>query len=366
VTGSWTLLSTIRLVSGRCEGSTRLGVGIVGYGRFGRFLHAALRDQVVAVCDRVPREALDLSARTYTDPTALFVDPDVAIVWVSTEPAAHAGLAVQALEAGMHVVVEKPLALTMEDARRVVDAAAATGLLVTVDHVLRHQVLVRAVEAIGDEGQLGSLRTFAVSNYANVDAVPPDHWFWDEGRSGGILVEHGVHFFDLAGQFARSPVERLVAFRQVRPDGRTDGVAATVVHGNGVIAHHTHVFCRSAEAERTTIDLGFERGSVTLTGWIPLQGEVWADPGLETLKRLEALLPAYRLIGDKAFPAVRARFSLNESKQAVYGTALRALLGNLEAAAAGRESLLVPLQEAASALETALLATEAASVDLTG
>jgi predicted dehydrogenase len=339
---------------------TRLGVGIVGYGRFGRFLHLAWGDQVAALCDRVRIEEPEFPARTYIDIAALFEDPDVAIVCVATEPATHAALAVEALEAGRHVIVEKPLALTMEDARRVINAAAGTGLQATVDHVLRHHPLVTAVETIGSEGLLGPLRTFTVTNHAIVDVVPPGHWFWEKARSGGILVEHGVHFFDLAAQLARSPAREVAAFGQVRPDGRTDGMAATVLHGNGVFAHHAHVFCRSAEAERTTIDLGFEHGSVTLIGWIPLEGEVWADPGLETLDRIEALLPGYRLIRDEAFAAVRARFSLNESKQAVYCASLRSLLQNLEAAREGRESLVVSLGEAASALETALLATEAA------
>jgi hypothetical protein len=143
-------------------------------------------------------------------------------------------------------------------------------------------------------------------------------------------------------------------------------MAATIVHGNGAIAHHAHVFCRSAEAERTAIDLGFEHGSVTLAGWIPLEGEVWADPSLETLERIEALLPGYRLIRHATFPAIRARFSLNQSKQEAYRASLRALLQNLQAAADGRESLVVSVEEAASALETALLATDAARADLTG
>jgi predicted dehydrogenase len=338
----------------------RWGAGIVGYGRFGRFLHSAWGDQVVALCDRAPIGAPEFPARTYRDPAALLEDPDVAIVGVATEPGAHAALAVEALMAGKHVIVEKPLALTKEDAWRVIDAAAGTGSMATVDHVLRHHPLVKAVETIGREGLLGPLRTFTVNNYAIVDVVPADHWFWDEGRSGGILVEHGVHFFDFAAQLARSPALDIAAVRQVRADGRTDGMAATIRHGNGVIAHHAHVFCRSVEAERTVVDLGFEQGSVTLTGWIPLEGEVWADPALKTLKQIEALLPGYRVIQQEAFPAVRARFSLSESKQAVYRACLRGLLQNLQAAAEGREALVVTLGEAASALETALLATERA------
>ena len=219
---------------------------------------------------------------------------------------------------------------------------------------------MKAVETIGSESLLGPLRTFTVSNHAIVDVVPPEHWFWDEGRSGGILVEHGVHFFDLAAQLAQSQARDISAFRQLRADGRTDAMAAIVLHSNGVLAHHAHVFCRSAHAERTAIDVGFEHGSLTLTGWIPLEGEVWADPGLETLERIESLLPGYRLIQDEAFPAVRACFSLKQSKRAAYGASLRRLLRNVQAADEGREALVVSLGQAASALETALLATEAA------
>ena len=338
----------------------------MGYGRFGRFLHSAWGDQVAGLCDRVRIEAPEFPARTYIDTAAFLEDPEVAIVCVATEPATHAALAVGALEAGKHVIVEKPLALTMEDARRVIDAAADTGLVATVDHVLRHHPLVKAVERIGREGLLGRFRTFTISNYAIVDVVPPDHWFWDESRSGGVLVEHGVHFFDLATQLARSPVRDIAAFRQVRADGRTDGMAATILHGNGVIAHHSHVFCRTAEAERTVIDLSFEHGSVTLTGWIPLEGEVWADPGLETLERIEASLPGYSPIRGEGFPATRARFSLDQSKQTAYTASLRALLENLQAAVEGRESLVVRLDEAASALGTGLLATEAAGAGVIG
>jgi hypothetical protein len=120
------------------------------------------------------------------------------------------------------------------------------------------------------------------------------------------------------------------------------------------------VFCRSVEGERTSIDLGFEHGNVILTGWIPLEGEVWADRGLETSDRVAALLPGYNLVDDNAFPSLRATFSLHQSKQQVYQASLRALLENVQAAADGREQLLVTLADAVGAVEVALLATAAA------
>jgi predicted dehydrogenase len=337
-----------------------LSVGILGYGRFGRFLHLAWGREVVAVCDERPIAVPEFPARTYGNWMSLLEDPEVTIVSIATEPATHAALAVEAMEAGKHVIVEKPLALTWADAHRVIHAARRTGRVATVDHVLRFHPLVRAVERIAREELLGPLRTFALSNHAIVDVAPPGHWFWDQARSGGILVEHGVHFFDLAARLAGSPARELGAFRQVQADGRTDGMAATVQHANGVIAHHAHVFCRSTEGERTAIDLGFERGTVTLTGWIPLEGEVWAEPGLETLDRVQALLPRYRPIEDGNIRAARGRFSLKRSKEEVYRACLRTLLENLQAAAEGREPLVVALGEAAAALETALRAADLA------
>jgi hypothetical protein len=127
-----------------------------------------------------------------------------------------------------------------------------------------------------------------------------------------------------------------------------------------VIAHHAHVFCRSVDGERTSIDLGFEHGNVTLTGWIPLEGEVWADPSLKTFDRVAALLPGYRLVDDTSFPSQRATFSIHQSKQQAYEASLRRLLENVQAAADGREPLVVTLADAVSAVEVALLATAAA------
>ena len=76
-----------------------------------------------------------------------------------------------------------------------------------------------------------------------------------------------------------------------------------------------------SENGRNVADRDMEVDIVRRDG-MNFEGEVWADPGLETLERIEALLAGYRLIRDEAFPAVRARFSLNESKQAVYQASL--------------------------------------------
>jgi predicted dehydrogenase len=312
------------------------------------------------LCDERPIAVPELPARIHGNWRSLLGDPEVTIVSIATEPSTHAVFAVEAMEAGYHVIVEKPLALTTSDAHRVMDTALRTGRVVTVDHVLRYHPLVTVVETIAQDELLGPLRTFALANHAIVDVIPPSHWFWDEARSGGIFVEHGVHFFDLAACLAGSPARDIVAFRQMKADGGTDGMAATVQHANGVIAHHAHVFCRSTEGERTVIDLGFEHGTVTLTGWIPLEGEVWADPGLETLDRIRALLPRHRAIEDRTFAAARGRFSLGLSKDEAYRACLRRLLQNLEAAVGGREELVVTLDEATAALETALRATDAA------
>jgi predicted dehydrogenase len=336
-----------------------LKVGIVGYGRFGRFLHRAWGPSVVAVCDSRQIQTIELPTRIYRDHRAVLDDREVSVVSVATEPSSHAAIAVQALEAGKHVIVEKPLALTMEDARRVMDAAGRTGRQATVDHVLRHHPLVRSLETVTGEGLLGVIRSFSVTNYAIAEHLTPGHWFWDPSRSGGILVEHGVHFFDLAARLAGTAVREITGFFQ-RTEGRADGVAAVVLHEGGAIANHFHAFCRTIPGERAVIDVGFEHGNVSLTGWIPLEGELWAEPGLETLDRVRCAFPSYRSVDPGTFPAERGRFALGGSKVEVYRECLRALLANLEAAAAGEEPLAVTLEDAAAALQIALRATEAA------
>ena len=155
----------------------------------------------MAVADRAPDRAEALAAAHRLDacgPERLLNDPRVELVAIATPPAGHAELTLAALRGGRHVFCEPPLATTLEDATEVLAAAAGPDApRLTVDHVLRRNPLYALLGRLG-QAVLGPPRRFALENLASDEHLGRDHWFWDREVSGGIQVEHGVHFFDTA------------------------------------------------------------------------------------------------------------------------------------------------------------------------
>jgi len=263
-----------------------LGLGLVGAGRFGAFVAGvaaslpavSLRAVADADAGRAAGLATRHGAQVAGDWTTLIDHRGVDAVVVATPPATHAAVALAALAAGRHVFAEKPLATTLDRAREVVDAAARHGRALVVDHVLRYNPVLQVLVVLRDE-LLGPVQRFAFENDASDEHLPPDHWFWDEERSGGVFVEHGVHFFDAAHLLVGSRPEHLVAVSAARADGRTDLVSATARHPGGALATHTHGFTHPDRCERQRMRLDHGSAEVLVDGWIPLRARVdgWTD-----------------------------------------------------------------------------------------
>ncbi|MDX2035720.1 MAG: Gfo/Idh/MocA family oxidoreductase [Isosphaeraceae bacterium] len=217
------------------------GIGIVGIGFMGMIHYLAARKlqggEVVAVCSRDPKklagdwtsiqgnfgprgEQMDLSGLgRYADVADLLADPKVDLVDLCVPNDEHAQLAIRALEAGKHVLVEKPIALTTEDADAMVAAAKANGRLLMVAHVLPFfPEFAYAAEAV-KSGRYGRLLA------AHFDRVisKPD---WSAGiadadRSGGPAIDLHIHDTHFVGLVCGVP-------RAVRSRGLQQGTA--VVH----------------------------------------------------------------------------------------------------------------------------------------
>jgi predicted dehydrogenase len=197
-----------------------VGIGIVGIGFMGMIHYLAARGlaggRVVALCSRDPKKRagdwtsiqgnfgprgtqVDLSGlATYADAGELFADPNVGLVDLCVPNDEHARLAVRALEAGKHVLVEKPIALEVADADRMLDAARASGKLLMVAHVLPFlPEFAYALEAV-QSGRFGALRAAHLMRVIS----RPD---WSSGiadadRSGGPAIDlhiHDTHFIGL-------------------------------------------------------------------------------------------------------------------------------------------------------------------------
>jgi scyllo-inositol 2-dehydrogenase (NADP+) len=196
-------------------------VGIIGMGRSGCELHAApllAQDgyQVAAAADLSPRRRAEaerlFGARTFERPEELIASPDVDLVVVASPSNAHLATTLAALEAGKHVVVEKPMATTLTDADAMLAAAERSRGVLTVFHNRRFDRDYQMVKRIVRDGRLGGLLTVASrvmtygpewANYGVPEFDP--QWRTKAAHGGGFLGDWGPHLveqvLDLTGEW---------------------------------------------------------------------------------------------------------------------------------------------------------------------
>lgn len=282
------------------------GIGIIGYGGFGEFISKAWNDmdicQVVAVCDSDPARNPGGDVKFYTNIDEFLADGSVDIVSIATPPSSHKDLAIKTMRAGKHALIEKPIALTVQDGEEIKRVAQETGRVATVNFVIRWNPLADILKQIVDAEILGKLRRVDLRNYAMQDTVPEGHWFWNPEVSGRIFLEHGVHFFDLASWMIKSPAQKTCAMTVERKPGMEDRVFASVKYENGVIGTFWHSFSRPRELETTTFHFAFDLGEIDMVGWIPLELGIWGWTNDAGLDKLEDLLEGSEVVVDPIDP----------------------------------------------------------------
>jgi scyllo-inositol 2-dehydrogenase (NADP+) len=189
-------------VTGRVE-RPAARVGFLAYGAIGHeHLSACLAVPGLvpaAVCDRAQHRidaalatAPDLAATT--DGAELLARDDIDVVIVSTPPDTHAAWALRALEAGKHVVLEKPMALTAADGDAVLDAAQAAGRTALVYQNRRWDPDYLTLKRAVGQGRIGEV--FHVESFVGGFGHPCNYWHSDAAVSGGAIFDWGSHFLD--------------------------------------------------------------------------------------------------------------------------------------------------------------------------
>jgi phthalate 4,5-cis-dihydrodiol dehydrogenase len=222
-----------------------IGLGVAGLGMAGAVMvHAASshRDFVLkAAADPHPmlREAFarDHNARGYSDIKALVADPAVDVVYVATPHQFHAQHAILAAEHGKHVILEKPMALTLEDCDAIITAAERAKIHLIVGHTHAFDPAVRLMREMIARGELGRLGMILSFNYTNFLYRPRRPEELDTARGGGILFNQVPHQIDtvrlLAGGVARSVRAQASVLDPTRP---TEGSAAALIQFDGDVA----------------------------------------------------------------------------------------------------------------------------------
>ncbi|MDN4614005.1 Gfo/Idh/MocA family oxidoreductase [Leifsonia sp. F6_8S_P_1B] len=232
-------------MSAGAHGAGAGAVAIVGAGRMGRAHAAAWAALGVPVRWAVsPRTRPDLPgapdarwARTLEEALA---DPELTIVSLCTPTPSHAALATQALEAGRHVLLEKPIALTVADAEALAAVASRSTGMLMVAHVVRFFPGYAALATRVAAGSVGRPRLVRASR---VSAAPRwADWLADEERSGGMLVDFAIHDIDQANLLLGRPVAvTSVGAASVGAPGGAFGtaVATTIEYEDGGVAQLT-------------------------------------------------------------------------------------------------------------------------------
>jgi phthalate 4,5-cis-dihydrodiol dehydrogenase len=229
---------------------TALGLGVIGLGMAGATMvrAAARHDGVVLVAGADPhagpREAFarDFNARAYPDAAALVEDKAVEAVYVATPHQFHADHAVMAAERGKHVILEKPMALTLADCDRIIAAVARAGVHLIVGHTHAFDPAPREMRRLIASGELGRLGMIASWTYTNYLYRPRRPEELDTSKGGGILFNQVPHQIDtvrlLGGGRVRSVRAQAGVLDPARPTEANcaaflefaDGVPATLVY----------------------------------------------------------------------------------------------------------------------------------------
>jgi predicted dehydrogenase len=184
---------------------SKIKIGIIGAGSISDMHLQAYQKlegvELYAVCDLNQARAEEKAkpygiSHVYTDYRELLANPEVDAVSICTWNNTHAEISIAALRAGKHVLVEKPLCRTVEEALQIQEAVRETGKTLQVGFVRRYDANAQVVKRFINSGELGEIY------YAKASCIRrlgnPGGWFADQERSGGgPLIDIGVHVIDL-------------------------------------------------------------------------------------------------------------------------------------------------------------------------
>ena len=261
----------------------RVRIGMIGAGFIAGYhldgLRAAGGADVRVIAGRGPANAAALAARhgiadATADWRAVLARDDIDAVVITTPDDTHPEIAIAAAQAGKHILLQKPMARTADECRRIIAAATAAGVRLQVSFMHRYfEEVVRARELLAD-GAIGRPYALRMRN-----ATPgPDWgaWFYSRARvGGGVVMQLGVHGIDLlrhlcgdigavSAQTALLRTTRTLADGSVVHPDNEDHALALYRFDAGAIASHEMSMSEVAGCDRFTLEIYGEAGTIWL------------------------------------------------------------------------------------------------------
>ena len=243
-------------------------VGIVGVGFMGT-THAAgwaeTPAEIAGFTAETPQEAGDLATKynvkVYPSLDAML--PNVDVVDICSPTHLHYEMALKAAAAGKHVICEKPLALTTQQAQEMVYACRMAGVQLFVAHVVRFFPEYALAHSAVAEGQIGRPGVIRLHRGSYRPKKPAGNWFLDEAKSGGILMDLMIHDFDYA-RWVAGEVETVSAQRvtEFHPDAPIDYGLVILGHKSGALSHIAGAWAYPPPTFRTHFEIAGDRGLI--------------------------------------------------------------------------------------------------------
>lgn len=189
---------------------SRFRAGIIGFGYTGRLHHIAYERagaEVVAIADPNPRLEIPSKVRRFAS-TEDLLSFDLDVVSICVPNALHCDAAIAALRAGKHVLLEKPIAVNLDQANRMIDEAERTGRTLFVGMTHRfYPELIAAREAVA-RGEIGEVVAITDCIYEHFGFLDSPRWYLDrESAGGGTVLSSGIHLVDRVLWFMGDRVE---------------------------------------------------------------------------------------------------------------------------------------------------------------
>lgn len=254
-----------------------MNFAILGCGHIARKHAEAIRQipgaRLVAVCDKDTERMKEYKeaygAAAYEDLAEMLEDPLVETVCICTPSGLHAPLGVQAANAGKHIVVEKPIALTIEDADRLIHACEANGVQLAVVHPNRFRPVVQELRRIFDSGLLGRIShvNSTVRWNRNQEYYDEAPWRGTKDLDGGVLMNQAIHNLDILVWFMGEPAEifsmEATRLRNIEAEDVSIGTVTFQNGALGIVEAATTIYPRNYEE---SFSIFGEHGTVKIGG----------------------------------------------------------------------------------------------------
>jgi predicted dehydrogenase len=280
----------------RIEGIKIIRVGLLAYGAIGDQHNLAVSATegllLTAVADTNPdrlvaAKELAPDITTFTDSTAMLDSGSIDLVVISTPPNTHYSWAKESLNRGIHVILEKPMALTVEQCDELIALAATKNLLLVVYQNRRFDADFLTMKKLIDDGVIGEI--FSYESFVGGYSKPCSYWHSEVEVSGGAIFDWGSHFIDQILALMPGKVDAVSGINQKRIWNHVtnaDHADVTITFADGARAIFTNSDLAAARKPKFYV-LG-TTGAI-VGNWDPAAGSTPAD--------LPALISVYRADG---------------------------------------------------------------------